>query len=377
MRRIQKTCHWPLWTFLFCLPIFAACSSDPHQDIWTGIEQVVAIGDVHGDYENFVRLLRSAELIDGGDHWIGGKTHLIQTGDVLDRGAESRKVMDLLMRLEVEASRAGGMVHALIGNHEAMNVTGDLRYVSEGEYRAFRTPDSTAARDGYYQQHQDELKENPPPEGLPAFDETYRKEWEAKVPLGWVEHRRSFAPDGIYGKWILGHNAVAKINQTLFMHGGISPRYGNKTIREINQQIRAELRDFSKLENGAVKDREGPLWYRGLARDKENELQEHVDQLLAHHGARRIVVGHTVTNGTVMPRFGGKVLLIDAGLSHHYGARLACLGLENGLPYTLHRGRRLDHPGPSGLSLLDYLMNAAQLDPDPSPLQELIVSLTQ
>jgi hypothetical protein len=366
----------PVWTLsAFCLLIIAGCATDPYQDVWTGIERVVAIGDVHGDYENFTRILRSADLIDGEDGWTGGKTHLIQTGDVLDRGAESRKVMDLLMTLEIEAAQAGGKVHALIGNHEAMNITGDLRYVSEGEYDAFRTSSSAAVRDAYYLQHQAELRENPPPEGLPEFDETYRKEWETKVPLGWVEHRRGFAPDGVYGEWILTHNAVVKVNQTLFMHGGIGPLYATKSIRELNQQIRAELQDFSKLENGAVEDREGPLWYRGLARDEESELQGHVDRLLAHHGVQRIVVGHTVTNGTVIPRLGGKVLMIDSGLSQHYGARLSCLEIDQGRAYTIHRGRRLEHPGPSGISLLEYLKNAAQLDPAPSPLQELIQSL--
>ena len=68
--------------------------------------------------------------------WSGGATHLVQLGDVPDRAPDTRKILDLLMRLEPQARRAGGYVHALIGNHEAMNVYGDLRYVSEGEIAA-------------------------------------------------------------------------------------------------------------------------------------------------------------------------------------------------------------------------------------------------
>ena len=99
------------------------------KDTWTGVDRIIAIGDVHGDYEQFVKLLRSAGLIDDNEDWAGGRTHLVQTGDVPDRGAATRKVMDLLMKLEKQANKAKGYVHALIGNHEAMNMYGDLRYV--------------------------------------------------------------------------------------------------------------------------------------------------------------------------------------------------------------------------------------------------------
>jgi len=111
-------------------------------DILSGIDRVVAVGDVHGDYDQFVIVLKSAGLLDGQIKWAGGKTHLVQTGDVLDRGADSRKAMDLLMRLEEEARGAGGAVHCLIGNHEAMNLYGDLRYLSPGEIAAFRDENS-------------------------------------------------------------------------------------------------------------------------------------------------------------------------------------------------------------------------------------------
>ena len=68
--------------------------------------------------------------------------HSVQTGDVPDRGADSRKVFDLLRRLTDEAAKAGGRVHALLGNHEVMRMMGDYRYVSQGEYAAFRSLNS-------------------------------------------------------------------------------------------------------------------------------------------------------------------------------------------------------------------------------------------
>ena len=123
--------------------------------VWTNVERIVAIGDIHGDYDQLAAVLKSAGLIDDQGSWTGGKTHLVQVGDVLDRGPDSRKAMDLLMRIEKEAPEAGGYVHALIGNHEAMNVYGDLRYTSMGEYAAFQDENSEL-RD-------EELKKSTPP----------------------------------------------------------------------------------------------------------------------------------------------------------------------------------------------------------------------
>jgi hypothetical protein len=71
----------------------------------------------------------------------------VQTGDVLDRGPDSRKVLDLLRRLEGEAARAGGRVYALLGNHELMRLIFDWRYVSPEEIAAFRTNDSADLRE--------------------------------------------------------------------------------------------------------------------------------------------------------------------------------------------------------------------------------------
>ena len=138
---------------VFSLPLVVlllAGGSAAAKDTWIGVERIIAIGDVHGDYEQFVKLLRTAGLIDDNEDWAGGPTHLVQTGDVPDRGAATLKVMGLLMKLEKQARKAKGYVHALIGNHEAMNMYGDLRYVHPGEFSAFRNPKSVDTRQKYY-----------------------------------------------------------------------------------------------------------------------------------------------------------------------------------------------------------------------------------
>ena len=330
------------------------------QGVWEDVARIVAVGDVHGDSDQLVTVLKSAGLIDDQLNWTGGKTHLVQNGDVLDRGPDSRKAMDLLMRLEKQASEAGGYVHALIGNHEAMNVYGDLRYTSAGEFAAFRDENSEKTRAAA-------LKTEHPADAA---------RWEEQHPLGYFEHRKQFSPDGYYGKWIVSHDAVIKINDTLFLHGGISSRYASMKIKEINQSVREELKDQAKLKTGIVKDTEGPLWYRGLAQG-DASLDSLVDKIRKNFGVERIVLGHTYADAAITPRFDGKVILIDIGLSRVYDGmgKVGCLVIENGKPYVLHRGTRLELPTDTGKDLLRYLKAAAALDPPPSPLVKRIAEL--
>ena len=338
------------------------------EDVWTGVERVVAVGDVHGDYDQLVAVLRSAGLIDEKGKWSGGKAHLVQTGDVLDRGPDSRKAMDLLMKLEVEAKAAGGEVHALIGNHEAMILIGDYRYLSSEEIAAFRDQNSEKVREEAYKEHQKSA-----PAGT-TFDDAYRKRWEAENPLGMTEFRRAFSATGVYGKWIRGHNAIVQIDGSVFLHGGISPKLADWTVRRINDQVRVELTDFAQLQGGIVMDDNGPLWYRGLAL-RDDALRPHVETVLKNYKIERIVIGHTYTEGAIVPRFGGRVVQIDVGLCRIYDANLrnACLEIEKGKVRAIHRGKRLELPGEDGL--LRYLKEAAALDPSPSPLAPRIAEL--
>ena len=106
-------------------------------------------------------------------------------------------------------------------------------------------------------------------------------------------------------------------------------------------------------------------------------LDAHLNAVLKTHQAERVVVGHTPTEGAILPRFGGKVLLIDVGLSRVFDARLrlACLLMENGKAYALHRGKKLELPSDSSSGLLNYLKQAAALDPSPSSLEKRIAEI--
>ena len=147
--------------------------------------RVVVVSDVHGDLAQFVTALTQAGVIDAKRKWAGGTTVLVQTGDVPDRGPDSRKVMDLLMDLEKQSKKAGGAVHALLGNHEVMNMVGDLRYVSPGEYASYRSARAAELREHAFSVLADPAR---------LEDAAYREAWLAERPLGWVELQQAFGP---------------------------------------------------------------------------------------------------------------------------------------------------------------------------------------
>lgn len=342
------------------------------QSEFDGVERIVVIGDLEGAYEKYLDMLRTAGLINARNDWTGGRAHLVQLGDIPDRGPNSRAIMDHLMRLERQARRAGGRVHALIGNHEAMNIEGDLRYVHEGEYAAFATRNSARLRDRFYAQSVAYLRNNPPPEGLPAFDDAWRAQWYAERPLGYVEHRQAWAPTGPYGRWVTGHNAVLRINDTLFMHGGLGPSFLAPDRDTLNRAVRGALRGqpVAGFEN-IVTNQEGPLWYRGLARNDELAEAPHVDALLQRHGVRRIVVGHTKLAPAVIPRFGGRVLVADiANVANHPDPH-AFVIIEGETAIAVHRGRRVPITAETAEQRCAYFAAIAALDPAGGPIARL------
>lgn len=266
--------------------VAGAGPSERSQSVWEGVERIVAVGDVHGNHAQFVGILRRAGVIDEHDDWIGGRTHLVQLGDILDRGPDSRQSMDLLMKLESQAVRDGGRVHALIGNHEAMVLLRDYRFIHAGEDAAFG---------------------------------------------GRAAYLEAMSAEGVYGQWIRSHNTVIKINDVLFVHGGLAPWLADRSLDEINEAVRADLRAGSK--KGLAMSSGGPLWYRRLANGPEAEVAAELAPVFEALGAERIVIGHTVAIEGIRVRAGGRVIMVDTGMASAYGGPAACLVIEQGV-YT-------------------------------------------
>ncbi len=341
-----------------------AAPSDGATAQWTGVERVVAFADVHGAYAELTALLRSTGVVDDDLRWAGGRTHLVSVGDLLDRGADSRKVMDLLMRLQGEAASAGGRVHVALGNHEAMNVLGDLRYVDPGEYAAYAADEDAAER---AREQAAFLARQP---GATAAD------FERLFPPGYFGHRRLLGPDGRYGRWLLELPTAVKVNDTVYMHGGPSTVLHGRSLEQLNDDYRAALRAYLAAESelraaGLLHNEDsyarrpdaaaarvaalppgdsttalaalvarfkaadddpllgpsGPNWYRGAAFCNECAEADVLLPWLQQVGARRVVIGHTVArNATVVSRFDGAVIKLDAGMNRAvYQGRPAAL----------------------------------------------------
>ena len=283
----RRKWSWVAWAAAVAV-VLAVGAAPAAEDTFKGVERIVAVGDVHGDFDQFVKVLRAAKVIDDENNWTAGKTHLVQTGDVLDRGTDSKKAMDLLMRLEGQAAKAGGAVHALIGNHEAMVLLGDWRYVNPAE---------------------------------------------AEPHGGTEAYREAVSARGKYGKWIRGLNAVVKVNDIVFVHAGITSAMAERSLGEINTAVREELEKGDV--NGIAMHPRGPLWDRSLALGAEDEVARQLAEVLKRYGAKRMVIGHTVAREGVRTRAGGRLIRIDVGMCGFYGGPAACLVVEKDVLYEV------------------------------------------
>lgn len=258
--------------------------------------RIVAIGDVHGDFEATLRVLRLAGAIDESDKWAGGELVLVQTGDELDRGEGEQKIVDLFEALRPQARAAGGWVLALNGNHEIMNAQGDLRYVTPGGLADFED----AIDPGLLQDPR--LGRVPP---------------EARARLA------AFLPGGPYAKILATRNVAVVVGKTAFVHGGIRPPYASKGLEAFNAPTAKWLLGEGAPLPAAMRDPEGPIWTREYSDQVDAAACADLDLALAQLGVDRMVVGHTVQAKGINAACEDKIWRIDVGLAAHYGSAKA------------------------------------------------------
>ena len=351
-----------LWTRRSCLAAALALAM-PAAATSSPIHRIVAIGDLHGDFSAWRDIVRSAQLVDEDGRWVGGEAVLVQTGDVVDRGPDSLKIIQDLMRLQQEAERVNGRIIAVVGNHEAMNVTGDFRYVSAGDYAAFADSRSAQRRENVYLANKKALETVYRQRDPQMTGDAVKRAWFEANPLGSIEHRIAWEPKGTIGRWIVGNPAVVLLDGTLFVHGGISPAYAKLPIAEINALVRAALIARATDPQSIIHDPKGPLWYRGLAISTADTVQSPItdklkaaaaseqvelpinDQLegvLFAYGAKRIVIGHTPALSGIAMLFDGRLIRIDTGISRVYGGKVSYLDILDGNPVA-HVVERSSH----------------------------------
>jgi hypothetical protein len=211
--------------------------------------RIVAIGDIHGDADAFVAILKRTGLIDERRQWSGGTATLVQTGDFTDRGAKVREVMDLLMALEEQAAEARGRVVTLLGNHEMMNLLGETRDATPEIFATFADDQSETRREEGYQAYTKLVASRSAAlSTLPQAYKQSREAWMAAHPPGFIEYREAFGPQARYGRWLRTRPVVAEIDGTIFMHAGIDPAAAPRKLSDINDRARNEIKQFDGLQ---------------------------------------------------------------------------------------------------------------------------------
>jgi hypothetical protein len=222
--------------------------------------------------------MKSLGIVDENLNWNFGTGHLVVIGDSFDRGDMVTEVLWHLFGLEKQALKAGGMVHMILGNHESLVLSKDLRYISDKYIKVEALT------------------------GL-SYSDLYSKE-------------------SVLGRWLRYQPAVISINDIIFVHGGLSIDMVHRKLRieQINRMISdwifgKEITEVKEVEEiKFIKNDYGPIWYRGFFMDK-SFCESRLDSILTFYNTKHIVVGHTVCDD-IQPLFDNKIFGIDAGIGN-------------------------------------------------------------
>jgi hypothetical protein len=235
-----------------------------------------------------------------------------------------------------------------------MRMIRDWRYVSAGEYAAFRTAESNDLRERVYEAALENAQQTARAENRRFDTGAFRTQFLKDVPPGAIEMRQAFSAEGDYGRWLRTHVAAVTINGVVFVHGGVSPTSARLGCRGINaavaKDVSAPLPSLAEGLEMFSSQEDGPLWYRGLVVEPE-AFAPQVQTILTTLGARAIVVGHTVTaTFRVATRFGGQVIQIDTGMlggDMYKGGQPVALEIVGNSFAAIYLDHREPVPGPS------------------------------
>jgi len=179
--------------------------------------RVIAIADVHGEYETFKLILLDAKLIDSSGNWNGGNTILVQTGDMIDRGPNPIESVEYIRSIQEQAIKSEGKVIRLLGNHELILLQGNYSFAN------FQRPEELA--------------------------EMLKKEIaERKVQAAWTDGKRLFSHAGVrtqLRQWLEGSTTKSFKEQ-------FSPERLNRIADAANDGL---------IKAAESSDYEGPLFY--------------------------------------------------------------------------------------------------------------------
>jgi len=257
----------------------------------TGVPEIYAMGDIHGDLDVALHVLAAAGLVDASSHWIGGNKTLVVTGDVIDKGMAALPVIDLLTSLQSEARAAGGNVVVTLGNHEA-------------EFLANPTDDKSV-------------------------------EFQAELLAAGLKPVEVASGQGTYGAWFHTRPVAALIDGWFFCHAGNSDGESAASIaKKFQSRFEEPLAANGGLSGfgdsfltGSKSLLEATLWW-----EKGASSVTTIDESLAALPAQHIVFGHDPGEidfpddpegkrkaGKMVARYAARIFLIDVGMSYAIG----------------------------------------------------------
>lgn len=234
----------------------AAPEIEPGQ--FEGGRRTFAVSDVEGNLDELLILLQAAGVVDEGGRWAWGDGRLVFVGDMVDRGDQVTEVLWYVHQLEPQALEAGGRVHVVLGNHDAMLLYNDDRYADD-KYKLV-APKFRASLSGLY------------------------------------------GPSTELGRWLRTKPTLLRIGEVLFVHAGVSAQLvqSGLDLEGVNDAIRLGMDEPWRTRAPGTQQMlfgsDGPLWYRGYFRDEELETEQ-ISSALAAYGAEKVVVGHTIVEG--------------------------------------------------------------------------------
>jgi len=231
------------------------------------------LSDIEGNFSALRKLLQANKIITEDFKWQFNNGHLVLIGDFFDRGEQVTELLWFIYSLEEKAKDAGGYVHFILGNHEIMNLSADLRYVNK-KYL----------------------------ENAGLLDQKYSSLYDENSELG---------------RWLRTKNIVERIGDFLFTHGGISGAVNNLnlSIRDINNLARPYYADtnynYSDKTSDILFSDLGPFWYRGYYDKNNATLPSQIDSTLLQFKVKHIVTGHSIVADTVSMWYDGRLFNTD------------------------------------------------------------------
>lgn len=268
-----------------------------HPDVYEDNEAIYALSDIEGNLPALIKLLKAGNVMNSQFQWTFGKGHLVLAGDFFDRGDQVTECLWLIYKLEQEAKKSGGRVHFIIGNHEVMNLSGDIRFV--------------------------------------------RTKYKTNAGMIGKSYHDMYSEKSILGRWLRTKPAMLRIRDLLFVHAGISPAYlrHNLDIATINETMMTSIDVPSERYDATAAKalgKGGPLWCRAIAKNDVSAAE--LDAILKFYHAKTIIFGHTKVDNITADQ-GGKVINLD--VRHEKGEQYQqALLVESGSFYSVNTSGR-------------------------------------